>query len=832
MTKHVWFAHLVALSHSERKDELAALQQINPAMAHELIGLLAHDFAVNAALDDLSAGDLTDALSQAVQAKTSVPNFKLMGLLGQGGMGEVWRAERIVAGVSQTLALKLLKHECNNAELHERFIQEQRILLQLAHPNIARLLDAGTAGDGRPRIAMELVEGLPITTFCDKNKLSIKARIKLFRQVLGAVQYAHDFLVVHRDIKPDNVWVSIDGVVKLLDFGIAKSIDRHAPQTLTQQRFLSLYATAPEQLLGGAVCVGTDVYALGGLLYELLSGAQLMGSELKTPTQLETFIVQKTPILPSKRATLEAAGQRKLGSALVLSRQLAGDLDRIVLHALRKLPNERYASAREFDEDLQAYLELRPVKAAGQGRRYRTEKFLRRHWLAVAGSSAVIISLLALITMLAIGWVDLQRANRLALANQSRAEAQQRSAEDARAAAESVNDFLVDVFKRADPLATERGDKSLSVMIDASFAEIKERQNVDPASAPLLIALARGLTALGKTERAGAMISEIERKIPLSQQHKLECLFLAAEIASIERETTDLGAFLIALKELNLDFSLDETRRFQLLEVNYFVLSGQSDRILKILPAQILSSAAEAIRIDVLIKNSKLKEAQLALVIALDNSKSIKEKIVLLGKQAALSQQFEQYEEVLHLRSQIKAMAVPLLGPDHSSILAYDNDLASALMKLGRFEEAEILYEAISQKTLIQFKLDDPRHNYLAFNMAIMQAKQGKLVPKYYQRLLRAADGGISILSMGANVALARNAYLIGNKAEFSSRILRFDCYQSPEIRVTREMIFWRSVQNGKLGEIVKAASEMEHYDPIVLRIKNCRIKDPKRFSC
>jgi eukaryotic-like serine/threonine-protein kinase len=413
MTKIEWFDALVELDAAKRAIELAELGIEQPTLAAELTRLLAQDANESgrgSGNTEQLGQQLNAAITRTVDARTEIANYRLLDLLGQGGMGEVWRAERYVAGTTQTLALKLLKFEDMTPELQERFALEQRTLLKLVHPNIARLLDAGVARDGRPWIAMELVEGTGITQYCDQHKLAISARLALFRQVIAAVQYAHDHFIVHRDIKPDNVLVDQSGQVKLLDFGIAKSIDRATPHTLTQQRFFSLYATAPEQLLGSSVCVGTDVYALGGLLYELLSGAPLISRDVKTPAQLQALIVDKTPTLPSRIATAAAASDRNFSQVSLLRASLDGDLDRIVLHALRKLPSERYASARAFDQDIVAFLEHRPVQAAGQGQGYRAKKFLRRHWLATSVSGLALASLLALTVLLALRGIRTPRA--------------------------------------------------------------------------------------------------------------------------------------------------------------------------------------------------------------------------------------------------------------------------------------------------------------------------------------------------------------------------------------------------------------------------------------
>ncbi len=538
MTKIEWFDILVELDAATRLQKIVDLQVSDANLAAELKRLLAQD-ALDANVEDAASTrmgkQLNLAITTTVQARTQIGNYQLLGLLGQGGMGEVWRAERDLAGSKQLLAIKLLKLEDMTPELKERFALEQRTLLKLVHPNIARLLDAGVANDGRPWIAMELVDGTSITQYCDQHKLSIPARLTLFRQVIAAVQYAHDHLIVHRDIKPDNVLVDQSGQVKLLDFGIAKNIDRTTPNTLTQQRFFSLYATAPEQLLGSSVCVGTDVYALGGLLYELLSGAPLISQDIKTPAQLQAFIVEKTPTLPSRIATAAAANNRSFAQSQQLRASLSGDLDRIVLHALRKLPSERYASARAFDEDILAFQEHRPVQATGQGKGYRAKKFLRRHWLATSVSGLALAGLLALTVLLALRGNQLQRANTVAVEQQKRAEAAKANADEARVAAESVNSFLIDVFKRADPLARERGDKGLGVVIDASFAEIKARQKFDRSTAPLLIAVVRGLVSLGKTDKAGLVNSLMRLNLEIRARELVSARLARPELDAIDR---------------------------------------------------------------------------------------------------------------------------------------------------------------------------------------------------------------------------------------------------------------------------------------------------------
>ena len=802
MTKIEWFDLLVDLEPAQRAQKLAEIRATDADLAAQLTRLLAQDAASADAPDALETqlGDqLNLAIAQTVQARTQIGSYRLLGLLGQGGMGEVWRAERDVAGNKQPLALKILKLEDMSTEAHARFALEQRTLLRLVHPNIARLLDAGVATDGRPWIAMELVEGMPITEYCDQHQLSINARLALFRQVIAAVQYAHDYFIVHRDIKPDNVLVDSAGIVKLLDFGIAKSLDRHAPHTLTQQRFFSLYATAPEQLLGSSVCVGTDVYALGGLLYELLSGAPLISRELKTPAQLQSFIVEKTPTLPSRNIDASAASNRSAASIAKLSANLAGDLDRIVLHALRKLPSERYASAREFDEDIQAFLEHRPVKAAGQGRRYRTMKFLRRRWLVASISGLALASLLTLTVLL--GWRgnQLQRANAVAQEQQKRAEAAKITADDARVAAESVNSFLIDVFKRADPLARERGEKGLSVVIDASFAEIRNANKFDSANAPVLLALVKGLISLGKTKQAGPLLVEIEEKIVLSDSQKIQSSFLGGEIARAELDSTALQIRIVQLQSYASSALSATQQRFLLtLQITQASIDDQHAQVVSMTQREDLDINEWRLRVKSLLHSKQYVVAQ-ETVDAWEKAHVI-EKIdqpFLLRTKFTLADFSEQRLAALDYAKRALAVAIEVFGPAHPDLLNYRNTLAGAYMRVGEFALALAKHQENYAQAKRTWKPDDERFGFLTYNMAMCEAKLGQLTDAGHQRLTFEAGKSLSRITLGARLALARDDFLNYRTASFKIRMQRIWA-ENTERDMVPELRFWLSIYDQK----------------------------------
>ena len=337
--------------------------------------------------------------------------YTLGGEIGEGGMGVVYRATR--EDVGTTVALKLVRHgRLASPEHLRRFILERRVLGRLEHPNIARLLDAGVTGSGLPYLVMEHVDGEQIDRYCDARRLTVEERLALFGAVCDAVHYAHRHLVVHRDLKPSNISVNGDGVPKLLDFGIAALLEDGerggARLTRTGLAMLTPEYAAPEQVRGEPVTTASDVYALGLLLFELLTGERPFRPESRTTPELLRAICEEEPKPPSevvRRRLLSASGDGAKASAAAaiaearrtspgrLGRRLAGDLDTIVLEALRKEPERRYHSARELRDDIERHLAGRPVRARGDSLWYRSRKFVRRHGAAVAASALIVLSL-------------------------------------------------------------------------------------------------------------------------------------------------------------------------------------------------------------------------------------------------------------------------------------------------------------------------------------------------------------------------------------------------------------------------------------------------------
>ncbi len=402
---------------SERANYLDKLD-LNAEIREEVENYLAFEENVEDSLNfsaiDLSKGFFDDE-SSAVGQTFGV--YKVVRELGYGGMGAVYLAERQDGKFEQKVALKVLKREMNTSALRRRFQQEREILASLEHPNIARLLDAGTTDDKIPYIAMEYVEGLPIDIFCNKYHLDLGERLDLFRKVCSAVGFAHRNLIVHRDLKPTNILVTEDKEPKLLDFGISKILSNEFEQinsaTVTRLGAMTPSYASPEQLQHKSVTTATDIYSLGVILYELLSGHRPFATKEGDLKEIHKAVIEFDPPPPSVVISETGSRNPKSTDATVplpdhtnkqnaqtdphfpipSSRSLSGDLDNIVLKALRKEPERRYSSAENFSEDIKRHLRGLPVTARPNTFSYRAEKFLQRNKV---GAIAGILILLAI----------------------------------------------------------------------------------------------------------------------------------------------------------------------------------------------------------------------------------------------------------------------------------------------------------------------------------------------------------------------------------------------------------------------------------------------------
>jgi len=388
---------------------IAEACQGDPDILNEVETLLHHHRQANSQFLSHGPGVSTEtsAIAQADLPSSRVGRragvYQILQEIGHGGMGLVFQAARVDGLYEKQVAIKFVRGGFDTASLLERFRNERQILASLDHANIARLLDGGTSDDGTPYLVMELIEGTPIDEYCRRHDLGIPDKLKLFRQVCAAVQFAHQHLVIHRDIKPSNILVTDEGVPKLLDFGIAKILDPMAGSEPTQLRPMTPEYASPEQVRGDAITTATDIYSLGVVLYQVLTGESPYELKTHSSHELAQAICEKAPRKPSSivlardpaedPAKTQAPGKARDRSPAKLRRRLAGDLDNILLKALRKEPQLRYGSAEQFSDDIRRHLDGLPVTAARGSWSYRARKFANRHKAAVAAGLAVILSL-------------------------------------------------------------------------------------------------------------------------------------------------------------------------------------------------------------------------------------------------------------------------------------------------------------------------------------------------------------------------------------------------------------------------------------------------------
>ena len=439
-----------------------------------------------AALHLSGAGDLDDLDELGALEGTVIGGYRLLRLLGQGGMGVVFEAER-TGDVGGTVAMKLIKRGMDSALVARRFRQERQILARLVHPHIAHLVDGGISEGGRPYFVMEKVEGTPITTFCAQHEMGTDGRVRLFLQVLDAVAFAHRNLVVHRDLKPSNILVREDGASKLLDFGVAKVLDERGEGDVTLTRLggrvLTPSYSSPEQVRGEPVSTASDVYSLGVVLYELLAGRPPFDLDTAPIAEVQRVVSFEEPTRPSdalSRSAGTAASTRRAAH-----RRLSGDLDAILLKALRKEPERRYEGVMAFHDDLCRYLDRKPVAARRGTLAYRAERFWRRNRAAtIAGVAATAVLVSGAV------WGTRQAAE----TRRQEALVQQR-VDDVRGL---VNTLLFEVHDAVASLPGSTGARKL--ILDRAHEHLADVQSDLTEDPDLLMDLAEAYRRLGEVE--------------------------------------------------------------------------------------------------------------------------------------------------------------------------------------------------------------------------------------------------------------------------------------------------------------------------------------------
>lgn len=437
-----------------------------------------------------------------------IGRYELIREIGRGGMGAVYRARRADGAFEQDVAIKLFLHSAISDSALQRFTAERQILARLEHPGIARLIDGGTTDDGVPYVVMELIEGEPVTRYCDHHALDLQARLKLFQDVCHTLGSAHAQGVVHRDIKPANVLATSDGQTKVVDFGIAKVLRSEGfaaelPATIPGLMALTPEYASPEQVRGQAIGAASDIYSLGVLLYELVTGSRPYSIETLTPGEVERSVCDTIPPDPSTRvALMRSTPPAGLGDQRKLRKALRGDLDRIVMTALRKVPEERYRSAAAFANDIERYLHGLPVKARGTSKLYRTGRFIARHRAIVAVAAFAIIALVSGLIAVSLQAREAKKQRDVAVHEASRAR--------------NAKDFLVEMIGRADPFENATS-ATLIGAIKQSIPGIEARFAGQPElEADMHYAIGYALQNLGEIPPAR---EELEKALALRRVH-------------------------------------------------------------------------------------------------------------------------------------------------------------------------------------------------------------------------------------------------------------------------------------------------------------------------
>jgi serine/threonine-protein kinase len=495
------------LSPGEREPWLATLTGEDAALRPRLEALLSHASPVEDSgfldtIPRLDIGEIEGEDEPIEHAGATVGPYRVLRELGEGGMGSVWLAERTDGMINRTVALKLPRGSWSRAALAERLARERNILATLAHPHIARLYDAGVTAGGRPYLALEYIEGRPIDRYCRELRLDVRGILRVFLQVVRAVAYAHAKLIVHRDLKPSNILVTGDGEVRLLDFGIAKLLDDES----TEQTDITQVAgcphtpeyASPEQVTGEPLSTASDVYSLGVVLYELLTGARPYTLRRDSRRAMEEIILQTAVKPPSGLATDAAA-----------RRTLRGDLDTIVLKALKKVPDERYQTVTAFGDDLDRWLDGRPILARPDSRVYRFKRFIGRNRVATAAVSATAAVIItgAGISIWQAHEARVQRDVAVREKGRANTEAElaRRAARIAQANAE-LTDYMTS------DLAVGRSTTDLEQQLNRAVSMVNQRFGHDPlVRLNLLLGIAGRFRQLSNVDRHRQLLADLEK---------------------------------------------------------------------------------------------------------------------------------------------------------------------------------------------------------------------------------------------------------------------------------------------------------------------------------
>jgi eukaryotic-like serine/threonine-protein kinase len=730
--------------------------------------------------------------------------YRILRTLGAGGMGEVYLAERADAEFDQQVAIKVVHGGALAVGMHSRLKLERQILAQLDHPNIAHLLDGGSLPDGSAYIVMEYIDGIAIDAYCDSNALDVTARLKLFQTVCAAVHYAHQNLIVHRDLKPSNILVTSAGVPKLLDFGIAKLLDdrqaaRHTlAMTQADIRIMTPDHASPEQVRGQAITTSSDVYVLGVLLYKLLSGSGPFFISSVRLAEIERAICEKDPPPPSHVVGIEDSAESRAiaedrgTTAKRLRRILNGDLDNIVLMAMRKEPERRYASAQQMASDIQRHLDGMPVIARRDTMSYRSIKFVRRHWLPVTASLAAAFLVLAFAT------TTYLQSLRIA-AERDRAAQQRERAEHERGRAEEVSSFLVNLFKLSDPEENRGNQVTARELLDSGAKRLRAGLQEQPETkAALLSTVGAVYDSLGQFQDALPILDE-SLKLQ-GQSHDDSHIDTLLEIGSARIGSGDLRGAEPPVQEA-----------LRLSQSNFGAKSRETGRalwslgVLRNQQGQFKEAKDLYIRSLDILTGTSAPQTDISMV--LDDLATVytREQEWVLAK--------ETYERALDIDRRA-------LGEDHPRVALRLHNLAIVAQNMGDLKQAEVLYRDVIARNERVYGRLHPETAITEGNYGLLLQREGRLVEA--EPLLRDAVAirlslyGADHYKVGyARVSLAMLLHdkgdLAGSENEFRQALAIYDKSLPPthQYRGAALMHFARLlVDRGKVNEGLSASSE------------------------
>jgi tetratricopeptide (TPR) repeat protein len=694
-----------ALLDAECADDAALRREVESLLAADQAAAEEPTVPALAASPDLVHALLTDHADADEQRWLGIRigAFEIERVLGRGGMGAVFLANRVDGEYAQQVAIKLIRQGYGSGSLHARLRAERQILASLAHPRIARLLDGGVAADGTPYIVMEYVDGANLLEYCHARQLSLQARLELFLSLLDAVEYAHQRLVVHRDIKPSNILVDQDGRAKLLDFGVAKLLAAEASTTAAAGAapFTPAYA-APEQIRGETVTTAIDIYALGLVLYEVLTGARPYRVDESSPRAYEIAVLEQTPTRPSDAVRAD----RDIDVARV-RKALRGDLDAIVLKALRKEPAQRYASVADFAADIRCHLAQRPVAARQGNFRYVAGRFLRRHAFALGLGTIALGGLIGGAVM-----TELQR--REAVAARERAESEA-------ARANQVTEFMVEVFEQANPEETDGAAVSAIALLESARARI-DTQTMDAAArATMLIGIARAIVGVQPERITSTLTEEAVRLLRPGNNPLALAQALTAQAQSLINEKRDPEALpllaesaallvgdqpavvqarrrnlrWLGFANMNMGRSLDAITLFE----RAFAQAGPGADMLDVSMVDMRNLHAYA-----LLQVKRPKESRAAYLKLTSDLRATQplQRVALAEALTGLAFTYGHFDEFVHSEAALREV-VTLYGDLHrnrpGAMLKVRVNLARILMERGRYDEAEAelrgAYEAV-----------------------------------------------------------------------------------------------------------------------------------------